>query len=42
VDVLYLAFSKAFDTVSQNVLVDKLKKVWARKMDSEVVSRLSE
>ena len=30
VDVVYLDFSKFFDTISQNILVTKLRKMWER------------
>ena len=33
VDVIYLDFSKTFDTVSHNILVDNLVKKWTGQMD---------
>lgn len=36
VDVVYLDFSKFFDTISQNILVTKLRKMWERWVDGEV------
>lgn len=35
-DDVYLDLSKTFNTVSQNILIDKFDKVWARQVVREV------
>ena len=36
VDVVYLDFSKTFDTITHNILVNKLIKIWIGQADHRI------